>query len=93
MKTTLTCSLMLAAALGLAACDQKSEDKTQDAREHAEQAQKQMDSAQESLNAAAKENAKAADDHADAKAAKAEEDKTFVPTSPLPEGPKATQKP
>lgn len=39
MRKTFAVSLMLAAALGLAACDKKSEDKAQDANQHAEQAQ------------------------------------------------------
>lgn len=40
MRKTLAISMMLAAALGLAACDKKSEDKAQDAAAHSEQAQK-----------------------------------------------------
>ena len=39
MRKTLAYSLMLAATLGLAACDKKSEDKAQDAAEHRQEAQ------------------------------------------------------
>ncbi|MFC6300031.1 hypothetical protein GNF76_11190 [Pseudomonas sp. CCM 7893] len=60
MRKTLAISLMLAAALGLAACDKKSEDKAQDANQHAEQAQQKMSEAQDKVNEAAKENADAA---------------------------------
>lgn len=78
MLKTLAYSLMLASTLGLAACDSKSEDKAQQAQQHAEKADaKAADAAQE--------NAKAAQAQAESREAKAEEDKTFVPTSPLPE--------
>jgi cytochrome c5 len=59
MRKTLAISMMLAAALGLAACDKKSEDKAQDAAAHSEQAQKDMAKAQDKVNDAAKENADA----------------------------------
>jgi thiamine biosynthesis lipoprotein ApbE len=78
MLKTLAYSLMLASTIGLAACDSKSENKTQQAEKHAEKADdKAADAAQE--------NAKAAKAQAEAREAKAEEDKTFVPTSPMPE--------
>ncbi len=78
MLKTLAYSLMLASTLGLAACDSKSEDKAQQAQQHAEKADaKAADAAQE--------NAKAAQAQSESREAKAEEDKTFVPTSPLPE--------
>lgn len=83
MLKTLAYSLMLASTLGLAACDSKSEDKAQQAQEHAEKAQ---DKAAD----AAKENSRAAEATAESKEAKAQEDKTFVPTSQVPE---ATQTP
>ena len=54
MRKTLAIALMLAASLGLAACDKKSEDKAQDANEHAEQAQEKMSEAQYKVNDAAK---------------------------------------
>lgn len=73
MRTTLATALMLTAALGLAACDKKSEDKQQDAQSHAEQAQKKMDQAQDKVNDAAKENAKAQDDANQAADARAKE--------------------
>jgi hypothetical protein len=73
MRKSLALTLMLTAALGLAACDKKSEDKAQDAQQHAEQAQQKMDDAQSKMNDAAKENAKAAQDSADSQKAQAEE--------------------
>ncbi|CRM37962.1 hypothetical protein IFT48_29190 [Pseudomonas fluorescens] len=82
MRKTLAISMMLAAALGLAACDKKSEDKAQDAQSHAEQAQKDMAKAQDKVNDAAKENADAAKAQADANAEKAKEDGTATPTAP-----------
>jgi len=60
MRKTLAISMMLAAALGLAACDKKSENKAQDAAAHSEQAQKDMAAAQDKVNEAAKENGDAA---------------------------------
>jgi thiamine biosynthesis lipoprotein ApbE len=78
MFKTIACGLLWASTLGLAACDSKSEDKTQEAQQHAEKAQ-------DKASDAAKEQEKAADAHAEAKEAKAEEDKTFVPTSQVPE--------
>lgn len=47
MRKTLAIALMLTASLGLAACDKKSEDKAQDANQHAEQAQQDMNKAQD----------------------------------------------
>ena len=60
MRKTFAVALMLAASLGLAACDKKSEDKAQDAAQHSEQAQEKMNEAQDKVNEAAKENAEAA---------------------------------
>ncbi|WP_122421101.1 hypothetical protein [Pseudomonas viridiflava] len=74
-------ALVIAATLGLAACDSKSEQKAQDAQAHQENAQQKMESAQTKVNDAAKENAEAAKDKAASKEAAAEESKTFVPTS------------
>src|SRR5450830_1156858 len=82
MRKTLAISMMLAAALGLAACDKKSEDKAQDAQAHSEQAQKDMAKAQDKVNDAAKENADAAKAQADANAEKAKEDGTATPVAP-----------
>jgi protein involved in sex pheromone biosynthesis len=82
MRKTLAISMMLAAALGLAACDKKSEDKAQDAQAHSEQAQKDMAKAQDKVNDAAKENADAAKAQADANAEKAKEDGTAAPVAP-----------
>ena len=73
MRKTLAISMMLAAALGLAACDKKSEDKAQDAAAHAEQAQQDMAKAQDKVNDAAKENADAAKAQAEANEAAAKE--------------------
>ena len=66
MRKPFAFALMLAAAMGLAACDKASEDKAQDAQEHAEQAQEKMGEAQDKMNDAAKENAEAAKDQAEA---------------------------
>ena len=57
MRKTLAIALMLTASLGLAACDKKSEDKAQDANQHAEQAQQDMNKAQAESNAAAQDEA------------------------------------
>lgn len=73
MRKTLAISMMLAAALGLAACDKKSEDKAQDAQSHSEQAQKDMAKAQDKVNDAAKENADAAKAQAESNEAAAKE--------------------
>ncbi|UVJ42470.1 hypothetical protein NVV94_17765 [Pseudomonas sp. LS1212] len=53
MRKTLAYTLMLAATLGLAACDKASENKAPDVQKQAEQAQDKM-------NEAAKENVEAA---------------------------------
>jgi protein involved in sex pheromone biosynthesis len=73
MRKTLAIALMLTASLGLAACDKKSEDKAQDANQHAEQAQQKMNEAQDKVNEAAKENAEAAKDQVESNKAAAEE--------------------
>ncbi|ETK19025.1 lipoprotein [Pseudomonas sp. FH4] len=81
MRKTFAVSLMLAAALGLAACDKKSEDKAQDATQHAEQAQEKMSEAQDKVNDAAKENAEAAKAQAESDAAAAKENAPATPAS------------
>jgi hypothetical protein len=73
MRKTLAIALMLTASLGLAACDKKSEDKAQDANQHAEQAQDKMSEAQDKVNEAAKENADAAKAQAESNAAATKE--------------------
>ena len=73
MRNTVAVALMLAASLGLAACDKKSEDKAQDANQHAEQAQQNMSEAQDKVNDAAKENAEAAKAQAESNDAAAKE--------------------
>ena len=73
MRNTFAVALMLAASLGLAACDKKSEDKAQDAAAHSEQAQKDMAKAQDKVNDAARENAEAAKAQAESNKAAAEE--------------------
>jgi hypothetical protein len=73
MRKTLTIALMLAASLGLAACDKKSEDKAQDAAQHSEQAQQDMNKAQDKVNDAAKENAEAAKAQAESNEAATQE--------------------
>lgn len=85
MRKTLAISMMLAAALGLAACDKKSEDKAQDAAAHSEQAQQDMAKAQDKVNDAAKENAEAAKDSAEAEQKRAEENNQAAPVTPAPE--------
>ncbi|MCY1431439.1 hypothetical protein D3C76_521370 [compost metagenome] len=87
MRKTLAYTLMLAATLGLAACDKASEDKAQDAQKHAEQAQEKMGEAQDKMNDAAKENAEAAKAEAEAQQKRAEEAATPAPapeTAPKP---------
>ncbi len=91
MRNTFAYALMLAATLGLAACDKKSEDKAQDAQSHAESAQKQMDKAQENVNEAAKENAEAAQDSAEAKQEAAKEG-VPAPATPVAPAPEAAPK-
>ena len=81
MRKTLAISMMLAAALGLAACDKKSEDKAQDAAAHSEQAQKGMAKAQDKVNDAAKENAEAANAQAESNAAAAKEAAPATPAT------------
>ena len=88
MRKTLAYSLMLAATLGLAACDNKSEDKAQDAAEHREEAQQKMDSAQDKMNDAAKENAEASKDSAESRNEAAKE--ASQPESTMPAAPGAT---
>lgn len=85
MRKPFAVAVMLAAALGLAACDKASEDKAQDAQEHAEQAQEKMNDAQDKMNDAAKENAEAAKDSAEAEQKRAEETGTTAPTAPVQE--------
>jgi len=87
MRKTLAIALMLTASLGLAACDKKSEDKAQDANQHAEQAQQKMNEAQDKVNDAAKENAEAAKDQAESNKAAAQESAPATPVAPT-EAPK-----
>ena len=82
MRKTLAISMMLAAALGLAACDKKSEDKAKDAAAHSEQAQQDMAKAQDKVNDAAKENAEAAKAQAESNEAAAKEAAPAAPAEP-----------
>lgn len=82
MRKTLAISMMLAAALGLAACDKKSEDKAQDAAAHSEQAQQDMAKAQDKVNDAAKENAEAAKAQAESNNEAAKEAAPAAPAEP-----------
>ncbi len=77
--------LIISCALGLAACDSKSEQKAQDAQAHTETAQKKTEQAQAHLQQAEQQKAEAAKDQAAARDAAAEEAKTFVPTSETPQ--------
>jgi protein involved in sex pheromone biosynthesis len=81
MRKTLAISMMLAAALGLAACDKKSEDKAQDAAAHSEQAQKDVANAQDKVNEAAKENADAAKAQAESNKAATQEAAPATPAT------------
>lgn len=60
MHKSLACTLMLAATLGLAACDSSSENKAQDARDSAADARESMNDARESMNDAAQKSNEAA---------------------------------
>lgn len=60
MQKSIAYSLLLAATLGLAACDKPSENKAEDARESAQDAQESMNDARESMNDAARESNEAA---------------------------------
>jgi len=73
MRKTFAIALMLAASLGLAACDKKTADKDLDANQHAEQAQQDMNKTQDKVNDAAKENAEAAKKQAEANEAAKQE--------------------
>ncbi|MBF8781144.1 hypothetical protein [Pseudomonas fulva] len=87
MRKPFAFALMLAAAMGLAACDKASEDKAQDAQEHREQAQENMNDAQDKVNDAAEENAEAAKDQAEANREAAKEaapNSTAPVTAPEP---------
>ncbi len=81
MKKSLSYALMLAATLGLAACDKASENKQQDAQEHANDAQKLR-------NDAAKEQSEAVKDANEANQKRAEEaadhNQTPPPAAPAP---------
>ena len=81
MRKTLAISMMLAAALGLAACDKKSENKAQDAAAHSEQAQKDMAKPQDKVNDAAKENADAAKAQAESNKAATQEAAPATPAT------------
>lgn len=85
MRKAFTCSLMLAAALGLAACDKKSEDKAQAAQAHSEQAKDKLQEAHDDANDAVKHNAEATKAQAESKEAAAEENQVGVPAQPSPE--------
>src|SRR5690606_6529722 len=60
MRKSIAYSLMLAATLGLAACDSSSENKAEDARESAADAQESMNDARDSMNDAARQSNEAA---------------------------------
>ena len=73
MRNTFAYALMLAATLGLAACDKKSENTQQDANKAAQQSQESMQKAQDKVNDAAKESQEAAQKNAEADAQRAQE--------------------
>src|SRR3989338_1392748 len=64
MQKSLVYTLILAATLGLAACDKASENKAEDARESAQDAQESMNDAVNESNQAAQESAEAARERA-----------------------------
>jgi Flp pilus assembly protein TadB len=64
MQKPFAYALLLAAALGLAACDKPSEDKAQDAQQSEQKAQEHMNEAAKESNQAAEERADAAQEHA-----------------------------
>lgn len=78
MSKALARVLIVSCALGLAACDSKSEQKAQDAQAHRESAQINTEKAEQ-------QKAEAAKDQAASREAAAEEAKTFVPTSETPQ--------
>lgn len=84
MQKTFAYALMLAATLGLAACDNAS-DKAKDAQDHKENAQEQMNKAQDHANDAAKENAKANADAAEAQKKVMQESTPANGNAPAPE--------
>ncbi|MFF7708381.1 hypothetical protein [Pseudomonas sp. NPDC007930] len=84
MKKTLATALILAASLGLAACDNAS-DKAKDAQQHKEAAQQQMDKAQEHVNDAAKENAEGNKDAAEAQQKAQQESAPAGTMAPAPD--------
>jgi hypothetical protein len=92
MRKPFAFALMLAATMGLAACDKASEDKAQDAQQHAEQAQEKMGEAQDKMNEAAKENAEAAKDQAEAQQKAAEEAAPSTEAAPATPAEPAKQK-
>lgn len=77
MQKTLVYTLMLAATLGLAACDKASENKAEDARESAQDAR-------ESMNDAVKESNEAVQESAEAARERAKENLEEAPTTPPP---------
>jgi uncharacterized lipoprotein NlpE involved in copper resistance len=85
MQKSLAYALMLAATLGLAACDKPSEDKAEEAREAQSEAQESMNDAAEHSNDAARAAEEAAQE-------RAEENNEAAPTQPtIPAPPPAGQ--
>ncbi|BAP44545.1 lipoprotein [Pseudomonas sp. StFLB209] len=84
MRKSFAYALMLAATVGLAACDKKSENTQQEANKAAEQSQESMQKAQEKVNDAAKESQEAAQKNSEAAQQRAEENASQVPTTPAP---------
>jgi len=65
MQKTIAYAFMLAATLGLAACDKPSEDAAEDAREAQSEAQESMNDAAEQSNEAIDKEAEAAQERAE----------------------------
>ncbi|MBB2496275.1 hypothetical protein [Aquipseudomonas ullengensis] len=84
MQKSLAYALMLAATLGLAACDKPSEDKAEEAREAQSEAQDSMNEAAEHSNEATQKAGEAAEE-------RAKENAEEVPTAPVTPPPPANQ--
>lgn len=84
MRKSFAYALMLAATVGLAACDKKSENTQQEANKAAQQSQESMQKAQEKVNEAAKESQEAAQKNTEAAQQRAQENANQVPATPAP---------
>ena len=88
MRKSFAYALMLAATVGLAACDKKSENTQQEANKAAQQSQESMQKAQEKVNDAAKESQEAAQKNNEAAQQRAQENANQA--TPAPAAPATT---